>query len=248
MSSAVVVSGRSLDELAAIANREHSAVGAALYDALGHAIEAGSAIWAAREQMPDHREWARWRESHLTIKQPMCSVYERIYRYRDALAGADDPPATIEAARKALRGLPAVRAIGGGNRVTEEIRSEIVRLHRRGLTAHEIAQLLGVSWGTVKSATDAGWRRTRNAKARAYSREQIAARRALERERIARSGRTGDLADAYAQIRRALQQLDRASDGAPAGMRRRLSFAVASLHTAEDHVSKAIRLGAGEPA
>jgi hypothetical protein len=70
-----------LIELAARIKAEHEAVSVALKDSVRHAIEAGSLLLEAKEQLK-HGQWLPWLRDHCTIAERTAQLYMRCARSR----------------------------------------------------------------------------------------------------------------------------------------------------------------------
>lgn len=169
-----VIDGPTLRELAATANSELDLAAQAAARTLTHVIRAGEALLAARRDTGP--AWAEWVATNCPQHITVAWYSVRIAYYRDQLP--DDVEGwTVSQARSALVGLPHVS--GQAVRIAEDVEAEIRHLHDGGLTQQQIADLVGVSQGTVNVAVNPGMREQRN-KARKLKRERArAARRAL---------------------------------------------------------------------
>jgi hypothetical protein len=130
---------RSLSDLAAEITREHDLFELHATAALRHAIQAGAALLAAREQVP-RGEWERWVDENCPTVASMARPYMRVASYRDALPPGVD---TLAAGLKSLRGLPAFD--GSGPSVhPPEVRSKALELTAQGLSRRVVASTLGI--------------------------------------------------------------------------------------------------------
>jgi hypothetical protein len=93
---------KDIDQLAALARKEHLAVGAALGDALHHAMAAGDALLAMRELVPPGHWEAHVRR--LEISERSARVYQRVAKNRSALDRQSSAgPLSIAAALEFLK-------------------------------------------------------------------------------------------------------------------------------------------------
>jgi hypothetical protein len=73
-----------LIELAARIKAEHEAVSVALKDSVRHAIEAGSLLLEAKEQVK-HGQWLPWLREHCTISERTAQLYMRTAKNREEI-------------------------------------------------------------------------------------------------------------------------------------------------------------------
>lgn len=232
----------SLDELAGRANAEHEKVGQSLTDALIHALAAGEVLLVAREQVGP-RGWVKWCAENVEIADSTIGTYMRIAFYRDELGGA----AGVVEAREALVGFPAVNAQGNGGH-DEVVRQKARDLVGEGMTINAVSDLFGVAHTTVHSWVDPAWGKRQRKLTDAATRRARLARKALaekqardERDALAKSS-GGASSKAYALVRKALLELDRAHGEAKTpGEREALRSAVALTHKAEDQLVRAMK-------
>lgn len=248
------ITSLSLDELAAEATREHNLVSgavdraeAALSEGLVHAIRVGHVLIRARDLIQgEGKSWRAWKRSNLPFSEYTASNYIRYATYEDHLI-AHEVPLTTATALEALHGLPAVGMGRGRKRLHDD--SEYKRLHDEGLTKAQIAEVMGVSWNTVRNALDPDARKKKADAMIEARKRQRAAEKALaeqqerkERDRLAKSG-GGELAKSYSEVRKCLASLDAAVADASPEQRTCLREAIRCAHSAEDQIVKALRLG-----
>lgn len=249
------LSCRTDEELAAIAIEEHEHVADALVATIRHAIRAGSALLELRERR-GAEGWPEFCEDELGFSSMHASRYMRLAHYRHAIPVPPPPVFTDKAGRVRptsvnvlyqtyVKALPPVFT-GNGCRITPEQEAEIRRLRTAGLTYQEIAELVDRSLATVHRVLNPTTKRREVERAEARRRQRRAERKALK-EKEARAERDllaastgGEVAEAYALVRRALAAIDRAPSSA--GTR----AALASLHKAEDAIVEALREGRSE--
>lgn len=241
-------SRRSLAELAEIANYEHQQVIIHLGSALHHAIKAGEALYEAHLQIGTEEGWRSWCKENLGISGSTAGRYERLAFYRDQLppeafepyvdaGGTVRQPSANRAIEVYIRGLPLIHDIARSRRGSPELRAEVRRLRKQGVTYPDISEMLGISPNTIACYSVPGFEDRQIRKARERLRRRQAARRALaeqeerqRRDRLAKDN-GGVLADAYSLVRRAIQKTD-------AGNARK---ALTYLHRAEDEIVKAMK-------
>lgn len=259
MSVEVLDKARDLDALGRIARHEHDAVIGSLVSAVQHAIAAGAALHYAHEQVLPYGEWIVWLRRH-GIGETTARVYERLFVYRDQLPVEAFEPYVVkggngrtvapspERAAAYLRGLPPIRPPGkqlGRRRYPDAVVEEARRLHKNGVTAPAIAELLGVVPGTILNWVDPKSLEKSRRSARASRQRREAALRALERERRSEAARRigGGVAEVYASVRRALQIIDSEAmvEGLAPATRQRLVGVMRVLYDAEDRVGSILR-------
>jgi DNA-binding transcriptional MerR regulator len=191
----------SLLELAVIANEEHALceriLGPALQSALPHAIAAGEALLAARQQTPTG-SWRRWLSENFDASYAAANRYVRIAQYKHLLTGARG----VKDALEQLAGLPDAASRAGASRLYgEDVRDAALRDRRAGKTIHEVADKYEVSpttvWRWEHPGQQAAIRRRWYAKRKA----RLQAAERLEQARAARKINT-PLAEAYAMAER----------------------------------------------
>jgi predicted transcriptional regulator len=248
---------RSLSELADIANAEHDQVLTSLAGAVAHAIAAGAALHEAHNQIRAgkeiHSTWTDWVSSNLRFGRAMASRYERLAVYADDLPPEAFQPRTnghghivqptVNHAWTYVRGLPPLhppRALG----VPESTITEARRLSDKGVPRADIADILGVSRNSVyKYTTPGGVAKARQATSRRANRQRLE-RAALRREQAAKAAKSAsaDISEAYSNIRKTLQILDRVANQTDSkDIRREANFVIAELHKAEDRMSRLLR-------
>lgn len=237
-----VLSGLSLSELARTVRDEDARAIAAAGAVIHHAIAAGDALLAAKEQVP-RGQWQKW------LRENCCEpdaqyASSRLYTYMRMALNRDlvmhSGAATVLQARKLLSREIYARGQGLGHRLID-LDPSVLDLVRRGeITQREAAKRLGVSVQTVRNRLDGGKKNREN------QHRLAAARRALKRQQrddeVRKSG--GALAEAYALTRRALQRLDQAqADATSAEQRTAIATAMSRMHGTEDEIVKSVRLG-----
>ena len=231
---------RSLSELARVIAEEDEAVRTSAASMIHHAIRAGEALLEAKKQVPrgQFQQWlienfhsnpdAQWASAHLY-------AYMRIARHKDYVL--ESGVSTLADARRILS---AAHKTQGNGHVLLDLDEDVIRMVRQGkLTQKEAAERLGVSAPTIRNRLDGGRRN------REKGQKLREARKALAREqreaRIRKAG--GAIAESYALVRRALQELDRAhAEAADREVRAAIGAAIARLHSAEDQIAKAVKL------
>lgn len=232
---------QTLDELAAIANREHALSELAAQTALQHAIKAGEALIAARDQCPAG-DWSRWLDQNFTASQTTAFGYIRVATHKDAIP---EGTTAVKSALELLAGQPQARGPHGPSREKPIQAAEARRMAAEsGLSSQEIARKLGVGAGTA-------WRWVNPQKAaanqRAYEKRQRDARaalRVLEREKeVRRAVRKAGaaLAEAYSMGARMGKVLEQAEQEATTDeAREALREATAHYHKMSDAIVRAL--------
>lgn len=217
----LVVHDVELDQLAERANRAHEAVGEALSSAIEHAISCGEALIEARARFEDGG-WEAWAIQNLRFSVSSAGNYMRLAHYKDKLPPDVSAPyhdsrgnitwPGLHTALTYLRGLPPIRPRGSGPAIADVERDEIKRLKAEGLKASEIAGMVGRSESSVEhilygNRQSKAERRRIGAARRERMREQrLWAKREKQRQAAMRAG--GDLSEAYAALRRALDHAE----------------------------------------
>lgn len=201
---------RTLEELASIANREHSLAELAAQTVLQHAIAAGEALIAAREIVPPG-EWSRWLDQNFQATQSVAYGYIRVATHKENI-----PEGTtgVKPALAVLSGYPQARGPFMVEREQPEKRAEAIRMHNESdLSSQEIARRLnerpGTVWRWLNPAAAARKQRASETKRRKAAK----ALREQEREReIKRAVRKAGaaLAEAYSMAERMGAVLDQA--------------------------------------
>ena len=212
----VLGSGMSRSELADIFNREHGLALQAVRATVLHAIQAGEALLAAKDQTRPG-QWTRWLKDVFTASPETANVY-MLLAHQKAEILANPEIQSVSQARRYLREIGKVReehgSQGRGVYVSEAIRDEARALKSEGRTLGEIAAELGFAVSTVH-----GWvnpesiaqRRTRQRRTKARRRAAQRALKLHEQDRAVRKA-GGPVAEAYSLTRKAGQQLQRAFD------------------------------------
>lgn len=211
---AVCVEDLTRDELAEVFNREHASTVSSAQATIMHAIRAGEALLAAKEQTPPG-QWTRWLDQVFAASPETANVYMRCAHSQAAILANPDIQ-SISHARRFLREAGMVRVAHGsqgrGVIVTEALREEARALSCEGLTIAAIANQLGYGISTVH-----GWlhpesipaRRARLRRSKIQRAETKRAMRDSDRERSIRKV-DGPCSEAYSLNRKLGQQLQRA--------------------------------------
>lgn len=228
MSLAERVEVQGLPELAEVANREHGLAIQAGTSMIQHAINAGEALLAAKEQVP-YGAWQDWLAdnfAHSTGQQ-----YMRLARHKQLVI--EGQATTIKGALRLLHG-------GQDSRADPLLLAEVQRMRSQGLSYGAITEALDLPKTTV-----ARWcnpKAERRRLARAHQRT-IAGRRALNRQKRDRAATKagGAVAEAYSLVRKALQACEQASKETDnREVRKALSDATNRLYNAEDALIRAV--------
>lgn len=257
---------RTLEELAALAVREHSCVHESLSAAVSHAVACGEAILEAYRRIDEANtlKWEDWASENLPFGQHQASNYMRLAFYKDRLpaeifapfrhsaslhnpAGGARMP-SVNRALHYVRGLPPIFDSTRKARLPNEVRSEVKRLARQGLTQRDIANMMGISNAAVHRISNPSAHKRYLKQSSERRRLLAAAKRALReqekrniRDREAREV-GGALAETYALVRKASQKADHAlMQAANADARAALKEAANRLFQAEDAIAKALR-------
>lgn len=172
MNALAVVPPDNLDGLASLANREHGLALEAGLSMVEHAISAGEALLAAKEQC-EPGTWLAWREANFGASKWTAEAYMKIAANKDLLTDLGERP-TLVGTLKYLRAFPEADR---SNRADEALRAEAVRRFDGGETNRSaIARALGVSDQAVRDWTDEEYasrrrraQRERNAESRPVS-------------------------------------------------------------------------------
>jgi transposase len=181
----------SLDEQAAIANREHHAVlesGVAMVD---HAIAAGRALNDVQVRLSEGRavrrsrssSWKRWLKANFDASAQTALVYMTLADCEEAVRESGE-----DSIKGAMRYVRAALPDGGHRRwaASSDVREEALRLRRQGKSLREIGRLFDVSHNTVAGWVDPKQRAARRARAKRDYRRRLR-ERALAEERHAQS-------------------------------------------------------------
>lgn len=219
-----------LDELRDAANAEHQLVEQALTTAVHHAILCGEALLVARERFA-HNGWEEWAKENFEPGLLRAQFYMRIAHYQDYVR---DLPA-VSTAMRCLRGMPAIRPAGpDGN--PPEVREEARTLHAAGASKSEIAEMLGVTPGTVGQWVDPELLKRHNERQREYHAKRkaeradaVAEKHQKREERLAkRAG--GAVAEAYSLAHKLEDALAVARQRAKTPERARAFSEVEAMH------------------
>lgn len=212
----VDLSTLTLDELGAVANAEHAAVGSSIDEAahhmamsLLHAIRAGQALTLAREMVEEGR-WTEWLTNNVDISQSLAMRYVRYAHYEQVLREAN-VPLNADTALRYLKGLAPVR-VATPRRTDPAVIAEAQRLRAGGLSFKAIGELLGLNASTIQSnltaSEESRRRRAKNSRRHAAARRALAEQeRRAERDRLAKTG-TENQQEIYRLIRRAAKLAD----------------------------------------
>lgn len=233
-----------LDELAATANREYRLANASATTAVGHAIACGEALLAARKRIP-MGEWQMWCAGNVSEMSKTCIArYCRLARHKHEFSVGEY--ATIAGAVDYLAQLSPPSPLKGvlDPRMKLDV-DEARRLRRQGMSYASIAEILGVSYSTVRLHLIPSERQKHREKIQRH-RDMIRAARLAARAKIrddAVRRRGGLPAEAYAALRRCALIVDQAMRGVDdASERSRLAAALGFVHKAEDEIVRALRI------
>jgi transposase len=231
---------RSLDDLAATANREHDLCGETVRSALEHAIAAGEALLAARAQV-DEREWPAWLTENFRGSRRAASRYVRVATYSDRI---DPSTQTLRDAYLAIAGEPDALSRGHAVVVPPAKRTEALALVERGHSIRAAADEVGVSRNTVSKWVDQKRFAETAAKRKRRQRHARAALEAQERQRqIAAAVRKAGaaLSEAYSMTAKMGKVLDQAEAEATTGeAREALVAARGHYHRMSDEIVRAL--------
>jgi DNA-binding transcriptional regulator YiaG len=221
-----------LADLAQTANSEAQLAFEAGTAMIQHAINAGEALLAAKQQVP-RGQWEDWLTENFERSMSVARQSMRIARHKQIV---------IEGQATNFKG--ALRLLHGGrdSRIDPVQEAEVLRLRREGMTQAAIARELEIPKSRVQKWCNPSAEKRRLERAR---RRTIVGRRALNRQQrdadVKRVG--GSTAEAYSLVRKALAVLDRAAtEQEDREVRRHLADATNRLYNAEDAIVKAVRL------
>ena len=230
-----------LDDLAAFARAEDGLSASAVTLAVAHAVRAGAALLAAREQVP-RGKWTAWLiDSGIGIGH--AYTYMRLAMYRDEIP----PGASLSQARDGLRTLPGIfhRPDDDKRAVPASLREEAKAMVDGGMGVLAVAEALGIDRHTVAAIIDPEKARRRRESGREQQRRRRAALKLLAKKEQDRQVKQvgGSAAEGYALLRRAEIEIDRAVGSSldveeKAALRRALSWA----HKAKDEIVAALKL------
>jgi predicted transcriptional regulator len=237
MSAVEVVCEPTLGELAETYKREHGLTLEAGASMVTHAIHAGEALLAAKQQIP-HGKWLKWLESNFgSGSMPQAYRYMRIAQYRDMTSSASEIGEAIEL----TRGLPPATKVTDH---PEIVRVEARKLHAEGASYYEIGQVLGVDRSSVRMWVSPTAYAEKKRQRSATKKQRVAERRALEREKQAAEMRqaSGDLGKAYSHTRSALDAFERLRLHATSETRPIIDAAMSRLYAVEEAATQVRRL------
>jgi hypothetical protein len=210
--------GMSRSDLADVFNREHGLAVEAFNATVMHAIRAGEALLAAKDQTKPG-EWTRWLKDVFVASPETANVYMQLAHAQEQIL-ANPNVQSISQARRYLRELGMVReqhgSHGRGVYVSEAIREEARALHSEGMTLGDIATQLGFAVSTVH-----GWihpesipqRRARQRRTKMRRKAVAMALRDKERDGSIRKV-AGPVSEAHSLGRKLAQHLQRAMEEA----------------------------------
>lgn len=234
-----------LDQLGEMADAEHGFVLGSMRTTLAHAIRVGEILIRARELI-DPVEWVAWKRAR-KFSDRCGNMYTRLATYQDYLA---EGPDTIAEAEKYLVSLDLPYARGTGPLDKPAwMKDEAKRLRAEGVSLGDVADQLGVSKSTVQYWSSPEYRAARAREQKERKARQRAQRKALaemqerqERDRLAK-GAGGHLGSSYASLRKSLASLDASIPEASPEQRQELQAAMRAMHSAEDRLVAALKLG-----
>lgn len=236
MTTMEIVALSELDELAATANREHGlAIGAAM-DAVSHAIRAGEALLAAREQVP-MGDWSDWLAANFIATQQTAQRYCRVARHKGAILESEAP--TLE------DGLALLRHVEPERRHSDATRRRVREVFEAGNSIRATAVIVGISRTAAARILNPEASRRHEIE---QGRRREAARKALKREQRAKAAKAvgGDIGEAYSLVRRLADTLDgAAAREGDIEARTAIAKALHSLYRVEDQIVRAI--GTSQP-
>lgn len=218
-----------------------------LRGALDAAIAAGHLLIQIKQQLPRPangrpgvwQQWLREHEAALGFSYPTAAEYMRFARF-EAIVREHGAVHCLDA-----RNLLAVRSSYRADIADPTLVEEAKRLRGEGLTLTEIGDQLGFSRQAIGIWINHESRRERDRRRSERSRR---AAQALRREELRQVARRvgGDLGESYSLIRKALDNLERASTQYSGGARSEIRSTMSSLHNAEDKIAKALKLAVVE--
>lgn len=234
----------SLLELAVIASEEHALcqdiLAPALASALPHAIAAGEALLAARQQVPTG-SWRRWLSENFDGSFAAANRYARIAQYKHLVTDARG----VKDALDTLAGLPDAASRAGAPRLYgEDVRDAALRDRAAGKTINEVAETHGVSPSTVWKWEHPGQEAT--IRRRWYAKRQKRLQ-AAERARAVRTSNAA-LAEAYAMAERIQDVLAQAQrETTSSETRAALAGAGEHYRRMRDEIVRALGAEQGQP-
>ena len=229
---------RSLDELAATANREHALCEANVRAALKHAVAAGEALRLAQVSVPSG-DWVAWLAANFASTRRTASTYMRLAAYRDTIP-ADASTLTI--ARAAIADLPPLRR-GPAHGAPEKV-TEARALKAAGVATAEIARRLEANKSTVWMWLNPQRHAQNKVNARKRNREAREALAVQERERAIRAAvrKAGAaLSEAYSMSARMAKVLAQAeAEASTDEARAALADATGHYHRMSDAITRAL--------
>ena len=229
------LSGLSLADLAAAANREHRLAQEADLSFLDHAIRSGHLLLAAQVGML-WGEWGSWLTLEFNGGSSTASLYMRLATYEDTIRGLG--VTSQGSARSCLKELALRRS---RDAISMSVRQEACRLARTTeRSQQEVAEIFGVSAATISTwlHPERQVKRTRE-----NQRKRRLFAEAWQRQEKDRAARRvgGDLGRAYEFTRKLAEMLDAAATSeANPFSRVAISSALRKLYGVEDEINKAI--------
>jgi transposase len=171
---------RSLDELAATANREHIAAQNAAVSAVQHAIAAGQVLLEARNRCPA-RGWEDWVCRNLEMSPGTAGVYIRLAYFKEVVLASD--VTGITEAKKLLTGLPSTALSPGAPRsLNDTERARAKQLLGDGMSPGAVGDILGVSRNTIRRLQDPDRTKRERERLAAFKKRRAAEQRALRNQ------------------------------------------------------------------
>lgn len=232
-----------LEQLGQAIQAEDAAANQAASTLIFHAIRAGEALEEAFGRVGPGK-WTEWVES-LGLRRESANRYRRLARHQSAVL--ESGATTVAQAHEAVVGLPNLAASGAWNS-KPDLQGEARQMHSEQIPAPEIARALGVAVTSVRRWIDPGCAARHREAVTARKKRIAAERRTLRKaeELAARQADAkaagGDLASAYALIRKTLSAIDRAADQCTSREDARdLRATLQSLYAVEDEVARILR-------
>lgn len=230
-----------LDELAAVATREHEAACEATASALEHWIAAGEALREVRDRL-SWGEFGPWVDMNFQGMRGLAAACIRLAIHQDAIRS--EGIQTVNRARMFIRGLPAPSAQSQmKQQEIGELAVEANRLREQGLSYPEIALLLGAHSGTIWRWLHPERYKLQLAKQRQARQEQKEKKEAVAQRTRDRAVRKagGAVAEAYSYLRKTSEALGRAErEASSQEVRAAARGALAYAYKAEDEIVQAL--------